>query len=48
MVSTLNKLLDVEFIKYIVLINMGINTIKKYFQLPNSPMYAVQKDGGAY
>lgn len=40
--SALNKLLDMGLIKHIGLSNVGINTIKKYSQLLNSSIYAVQ------
>lgn len=40
--SALNKLLEMDLIKHIGLSNVGINTIKKYSQLLNSPVYAVQ------
>lgn len=40
--SALNKLLDMSIIKHIGLSNVGIDTIKKYSQLLNSPLYAVQ------
>src|SRR5690606_844251 len=38
----LNKLIDTGLIKHIGLSNVGIATIKKYSQLLNSPIYAVQ------
>jgi len=41
-VSALNKLLDMGIVKHIGLSNVGIDTIKKYSQLLNSPIYAVQ------
>lgn len=41
-ISALNKLLDMGLIKHIGLSNVGIDTIKKYSQLLNSPIYAVQ------
>lgn len=40
--SALNKLLDMGLVKHIGLSNVGIDTIKKYSQLLNSPIYAVQ------
>ena len=40
--SALNKLLDIGLVKHIGLSNVGIDTIKKYFQLLNSPIYAIQ------
>lgn len=41
-VKALNKLYDMGVIKHVGLSNVGINTIKRYAQLLNSPVYAVQ------
>ncbi len=38
----LNKLMEMGLIKNVGLSNVGINTIKKYSQLLNKPVYAVQ------
>ncbi len=38
----LNKLMDIGLIKHVGLSNVGINTIEKYSQLLNKPVYAVQ------
>lgn len=40
--SALNKLLVIGLVKHIGLSNVGIDTIKKYSKLLNSPVYAVQ------
>jgi len=40
--KALNKLLDMDIIKHIGLSNVGVDTIKKYARLLNSPIYAVQ------
>ena len=37
-----NKLLNMGLIKYVGLSNVGIDTLKRYSQLLNSPIYAVQ------
>ncbi|MCF7845226.1 MAG: aldo/keto reductase [Candidatus Pacebacteria bacterium] len=41
-VGALNKLLDMGLIKNVGLSNVGIDIIKKYSQLLNSPLYAIQ------
>lgn len=40
--KALNKLIDYGYIRHIGLSNVGIETIKKYSQLLNVPIYAVQ------
>ncbi len=40
--KALNKLLEIGHIKHVGLSNVGIETIKKYSKLLNSPVYAVQ------